>query len=193
MLKRRPLLANSSLSSVAQAILGAMMTAYIGYRIAQPGFSYREVIIGAILLVGLATLFLAEIAVHLGLTVLVLMFVLGYRAIHVTEGFDLHPMVLFVLVVFGLTLVRVYVLDKRSIKWPTPRVMLIFSPFWLWGWGMGMLQAQSWGWMMGEFVNFVAVFPIFAVVSYCLEKPAYWKILVGTFFAVGTVIAALGL
>lgn len=184
---------STNLPKIIVSIAGMLFALYAGNRIAQPNFNYQDIIVWLVLVASVATFVLARISVQVGLLLWVGLFALGYRTVHITPDFGIHPLVLFILGLFMLTFAQSALIRQRTVPWPIPRLLLAFSIFWVWGWVVGLITGQHWDFMLAGSQSFFLIFPIFAVVGYALEKEGGWKALAAALLGVGTLIAALGL
>jgi hypothetical protein len=174
-------------------VAGLIIIGLAGFGIGQHGLGYRGIIAGLLALAGLVLVIAGERGLTTGILLWVWMFVIGFRTIHITSAFPLHPLEIFISALLLLILLKVSVMERRRVVWPIPGLLWVFSIFWIWGWLRGVLDGRHWDVMLSEALNFVMFFPVFMVTGHILENRANWRSLVGAFVSVGTAIALLGL
>ena len=158
------------------------------------GFSYKFLIVLAAACACLWTLASRQ-RLKTGLIAWVCSFGLGYRTIHVTATYAIHPSELMLWGVFMLALGEMPHAKQRMFK--TPAWVWLFAGFWLWGFiaaipENGPYGRVPWGTMFSEFRDFLLVLPLGVVAVAAMTKKDSWKLALTAFFAVGTWTAATG-
>jgi hypothetical protein len=184
---------NSPLILVCLSV-GLLLIASVGYSIGRAGLGYREMIAGVIALAGLALVFTGERGVVFGLVLWISMFAIGFRTMHVTSVFAVHPLVIFMLLLVAVMVVNLSLPVYRRSQWlvVVPPLLLVFGVFWPWGWYQGLQRSWRWDAMLSEFLNVAMFVPIFLVAGYALTQRSHWRAVLSAFFGVGTLIALLG-
>lgn len=154
--------------------------------------NYPIILFGIIFLSGLVVSLLGKRGIRFGFILWIWMFSLGFRAIHITSHLSLHPLVAFMGELFCLMFIIESIFKRKPIPWPVPKLLVIFSIFWLWGWIPGLLNGWRWDEMLSEFLNFLMIFPILSVTAYFLAKRNSWRPVILAFFSVGTFVALTG-
>lgn len=169
------------------------LSASSGYIVNIVPLDFEIIFALAILLVGITSLWLGEQGIRLSFLALVLMFALGWRRITIASGVAIHPLIPFICVLFGFLVVKVVVIERRHMQWRVPLSLLLFSLFWWWGLLVaGFSGAEPIPFVL-EFLNFVILLPLFAIMYFVLTDQAYWKWTLSVFYGVGVLIATLGI
>jgi len=117
-------------------------------------------------------------------------FILGYRAVHVTSNFSLHPLIV-LLVLLSLFLL-IYSKSASAGRLRLPLLLWVFSFFWLWGFVPGLLNGVPLDKMLSEALNFFFILPLFLVMLFLSRYPQFWRRAALTFLGSGIVIALFG-
>jgi hypothetical protein len=188
----------------------------IGWRIGNSGLTYQDIIMAAV--VGaVVVIFLQRRGLEIGYLLWIGLFILGYRMTRLnspmildllanggtitptyfatgnTPIIQLHPLELVILGLFSLRMLRQIVSGQRLVGWRLPKLLWVFSIFWLWGWIPGASNGITWYRMLPEFLHFALIFPVFIVTAAVLEKQSFWKPVTAVFFGASTFIAFFGL
>jgi hypothetical protein len=156
------------------------------------GISYREVIVALGALAAFLVFVTGYRGLKMGLVFLVVTFGLGYRTIHVTDIFKIHPSEFVIWGLLGLLIVQQGIGRRSEVKIWLPRWLILFIPFWIWAWLPGLRSGRPWDLMFNEFRNFALLVPLFIVTEIAVVKRTNWRHVLLTFYGVGTWIAALG-
>ncbi len=129
-------------------------------------------------------------ALQFGFVVWIWAIILGYRTIHLTSSFSLHPL----MIILALLFVNLLFLLKseQGTRLRLPRLLWVFGAFWLWGFIPGIMRGLSWSDMLSEALNFFLLIPLFMIILYLSKEPGFWKSATLTFLGAGSVIALLG-
>ncbi|HUS15698.1 MAG TPA: hypothetical protein VM536_11860 [Chloroflexia bacterium] len=184
---------NPSWTKAVAVLTGTLLAALAGQRIAQTGVTIQDLIVVVLAGTAGATLLFGQAGVRVGFYCWILMFMLGYRVIHVTTYFGLHPLVLSLLGLLGILLIRISTFEQRTLSWVTPPAALALLPFWILGWLVGLVRGTPADQMLSESLNFVMLVPLLIVMDYVLVRPRDWKLVVALFYLTGTLIAVIGL
>ena len=154
-----------------------------------------EMIVVMLLAIGALTILVAEKrSMAVGLVIIVLTFVLGYRTVYLTPTLRVHPGELVVWGLMVLALVQQAISPKIGIKKiRIPLWLWIFVVFWIWGWLRGVARGQSWDMMLGELKNVALLVPLYIIVQSATSERKIWRWVSIAMFSVGAIVAALGL
>jgi hypothetical protein len=153
---------------------------------------YRVLFAAIVLIAAIVALLGGRRGIQAGFIVWIGLFALGFRMMHPTPNFPVHPLVVLLLALFGIMFVRERIFNRQPIPWPIPRLLRVFSFFWLWGWVPGFWYGRPWDSMLAEFLNFLLILPLFSLTAYVLADRKFWRPVASAFYAVGTLIATLG-
>ena len=200
--------------SLFTVVVVLAVAALVGRRIGGVGLNYQDVVTA---LVGITALVIAlqRRGLEIGFLLWIGMFAIGYRTtdFHVPTFMDwvltggsmsrhymitgetpiitIHPLSV---IIIGLgCLLILQRANQRTFSWQMPTLMLPFSIFWVLGWVQGAFFGYRWFNMFPELLVFLLMPPIFLVTTNLLQKESFWKPVAVVFFAVGSLIAALGL
>jgi O-antigen ligase len=149
-----------------------------------------QLVLGVVLAVVAITLLLSKNAVEIGFTLWIWLFALGYRTIHLTSYWKIHPLSLFLLFLFVLLLLITKF--QRETLPKMPKVLWVFSIFWLWGFIMGVNNNIPWDRMISDALNFILIIPLFVIIFYLSLKPGFQQKAMLHFLGVGALISILG-
>jgi hypothetical protein len=126
-----------------------------------------------------------------GLCLWVASLALGYRTVHITANYSIHPSEVILWVLFILSLRELA--QNPGLGFRTPRWLWPFVLFWILGWITGLLTVSTWTQgtdvMFSEFRNFLLLLPLGVVVGVAIARTGAWKAAVVSLFLVGTWIA----
>ena len=136
------------------------------------GLSYKDLIVLAVACGGIWTL-ASKKGLVAGLTAWVATFSLGYRTIHITAGYALHPSEAMIWGLFLLALNELPDVRRRTAR--TPAWFFAFALFWVWGWVAAIPESgpygpMGWDRMFSEFRNFLMLFPVWFVAVVATER-----------------------
>src|SRR5262245_24139706 len=186
----------------------------IGQRIGTVGVNYQDILV-LLVIVAAVIIALQRRGLEIGLLIWIGMFAVGYRSetINVpmfvdwllsggtmsrrylttgmTPTITIHPLTIIIIILFLLLILQSA--KRRNLNWHIPALLLPFSVFWILGWLQGLYFGFRWYFMLPELLMFLLMFPVFLVTGSLLQREEFWKPVAVTFFAIGAVIAALGL
>jgi hypothetical protein len=179
------------LRNIFLIFLVGMLSILGGWGVAHFDGSFQYLLF-ILLLFGLGVIFfLGRKTLQVGFLAWILMFILGYRTIHLTEDFALHPLVLFLVPLVMLLLVALKSTPEVRLK--LPKLLWIFSLFWIWGFIPGLQRGLTWPRMISDALNFFCIIPLFEVMLFLSQRVrSFWKSATMTFLVSGVLISLLG-
>ena len=171
--------------------LVTLLSLFSGWIVAQYGIDFRYLLYVVLLIIVVALVALRKrTALQFGFVMWIWMFILGYRTIHLTSYFVLHPLIIFLV---PLLLLLMFILKSESgVRIKLPGFLWVFSIFWIWGFIPGALQGLSWSDMIADALNFRFLIPLFGIVLYLSRDPGFWKYSMLAFLGAGAMISLLG-
>lgn len=157
------------------------------------GISFREVIPIVLLIGALRVVLEVQNGLVLGLMFWLATFGVGYRTIHVTTYFRLHPSTIILWGLLALLLIQEALFRRRALRPWIPVWLLLFIPFWLLGWVKGAFLDRSNSLMLTEALNFISLIPLYLVTKSALKTENDWSRALSVFFLVGTALAIFGM
>ena len=176
---------------IVPVLLVSILSLFGGWGIAYYGANFRYLLFLAILVAIVIVVAVGKKALQVGFVIWIWMFLLGYRTIYITSYFKLHPLLVFLAVLFLILLFSLK--SERNIQIELPSVLWIFSVFWVWGFIPGAANGISWANMIADALNFFFIIPLFMIVLYLSRSPGFWKSATIAFLASGTMICLLGI
>jgi hypothetical protein len=172
-------------------LLVSVLSLLSGWMVAQYGVDYRYLLFIVLLVIAVALVVLRKkTALRFGFVMWIWMFILGYRTIHLTSYFVIHPLIVFLV---PLLLLLAFILKSESnVRIKLPGLLWAFSIFWIWGFIPGALNGLPWSNMIADALNFVFLIPLFVIVLYLSREPGFWKYFMLAFLGVGALISLLG-
>jgi hypothetical protein len=142
-------------------------------------------------LAGIVAFLLGRERARNGFLLFIITLGLGFRTVAVTSALRIHPAEIALL----LTLVMHYCEPaQRGSRGPTlPWWLWTLLPFMVLGWFVGKDKGYTWDERLSECRNIALAVPVFLAARGVLAKQSSWRPVVATFFAVGTVVAGLGM
>ncbi len=153
--------------------------------------SYRTAIVGITALGMILPFAPLKRSLYWSFLIWIALFFLGYRTIGITTNLSLHPLVVVMLAIFVALFVSA-AHSQRPLDWHPPRLLLVFSIFWVWGVARALASQIPLDLILGQVSNFIMIFPLWIVATRVLSERSRWQGVVSVFFAVGTAIAVLG-
>ncbi len=158
-------------------------------------FTYKEIIVAAMILAGLPAVLLGTKGLRWGFMVWVLTFALGYRTFAVAPTLSIHPAEL---TLFGLSmwLLILYLSGRNKniqVSFWFPPLLWVFVLAWFWGWSSVISGDVKWGPMLSEGKGFLPVIPLFIVAGTVLADRSAWRPVLLASYVVGAWVGAMGL
>lgn len=182
-------------SSIKRAIIPFFLVSVLsllgGWGVVQYGADFRYLLFLALLLAMILVIALGgKKTLQVGFVTWIWMFILGYRTIHLTSYFSLHPL----MILLALLFVNLLFLLKSEpgIRLRLPGLLWVFSAFWLWGFIPGMARGLPWSQMLSDALNFFFLIPLFMIILYLSKETGFWKSATISFLGAGALIALLG-
>ena len=177
-------------STIILILLGCFLSIMGGWAIDYFGGTFQIFLYIVLLMAGMVIITLGKRMLSIGFLVWIWMFIIGYRTIHLTSDFDLHPLILFMLL---LSLILLYELrSSPGIQLKLPLLLWVFSLFWVWGFITGFRNGYSWAPMLSIALDFFFILPLFWIILYLSRTPGFWKSATLTFLGSGILISLLG-
>jgi hypothetical protein len=158
-------------------------------------FTYKEIIVAAMLLAGLPAVLLGTKGLRWGFMVWVFTFALGYRTLPVTSTLSIHPAEL---TLFGLSmwLLILYLSGRNKdirVSFWFPPVLWLFVLAWFWGWSSVTSGGLGWGLMFSEAKSFLPLIPLYFVAGTVLADRNSWRPVLLASYVVGAWIGGMGI
>lgn len=177
--------------NVILIFLAMLLSALAGLAVTFTGGSFQVFLFIALLLALVVAFITSKNPLMSGFALWIWLFILGYRAVHITSDFSLHPLIVLLFLLSLLLLVYYKFTSGLPLKLPT--VLWLFTVFWLWGFIPGAFRGYSWLKMLSEALNFFSIVPLFLVMQFLSRQPRFWPLATLTFLGSGCVIALFGL
>jgi len=171
-------------------LLVSLLSLLGGWMIAHYGFDFRYFLYSVIFAAMVAVIAMGKKALYIGFMIWILMFLLGYRTIHVTSYFGLHPLIVLLIILFFMFLLVLR--SEKNIKIKLSPLLWIFSIFWVWGFFTGIARGIPWDYMVSDALNFFFLIPLFMIVQYLSRQPRFLKDSMLAFLIAGALISLLG-
>jgi len=180
--------------SVSRVIIPFLLVGVLsllgGWGIVQYGANFQNLLFLVLLIAMVVIIAMGKKALQVGFVVWIWMFILGYRTIHLTSYFPLHPLIIFLALLF---LILLFALKSApNVRLKLPRLLWVFSIFWLWGFIPGALRGFPWSKMISYAINFFLLIPLFMIILYLSRESGFWKSATLTFLWSGALISLLG-
>jgi len=158
-------------------------------------FTYKEIIVAAMILAGLPAVLLGTKGLRWGFMVWVLTFALGYRTFAITASLSIHPAEL---TLYGLSmwLLVLYLTGRNKdirVSFWFPPILWLFGLAWLWGWSSVTSGVPKWGLMFSEAKSFLPVIPLYFVAGTVLGDRNSWRPVLLASYVVGAWVGSMGL
>lgn len=180
----------SSTKNIIAFLLVGVLSLLLGWSIALYGIDFRTFLFFILLIGAVVIIAMGKKALNFGFITWIWMFVLGYRTIHLTPDFSLHPLILFLVLLFLILLSALRSEPKIHLK--LPFILWGFSLFWVWGFIPGVLNGLPWLQMISDASNFFFLIPLFWIILYLSRSSGFWKSVTLTFLGSGVLISLLG-
>ncbi len=171
-------------------ILGCLLSVLGGWILVYFGGNFQTFLYIVLLFAGMAVITAGRRMLQIGFLVWIWMFIIGYRTIHLTSDFELHPLILFLLLLSFILLIQLR--SSPGIRLKLPSLLWAFSIFWVWGFITGFLRGYSWSLMLSVAQDFFFILPLFWIMLYLSRTPGFWKSATLTFFGSGVLISLIG-
>ena len=171
--------------------MSVFLSVLAGWGIAYYGADFRYLLFLVLLFGTVVVIALGgKKSLQVGFMIWTWMFILGYRTIHLTSSFALHPLT----IMLGLLLVIwLFLLKSERVVQPRlPKLLWLFSIFWLWGFIPGIAHGYPLSRMLSDALNFVCLIPLFMIILYLAREPGFWKSATISFLLAGALISFLG-
>ena len=129
-------------------------------------------------------------ALRNGFYVWIGMFLLGYRTIHFTSDFSLHPLILGLFLL--LLLYSLEINQSSSFTNKLPGLLKLFIIFCFWGFVPGLINDNPWPIMISDSLNVFLLVPLFLIMFRLSKQTGFWKNSSMLFLASGVMISFLG-
>ncbi|MHB9034777.1 MAG: hypothetical protein ACYC6L_17240, partial [Anaerolineae bacterium] len=154
-----------------------------GWTIATVGSSYQTLLFIGLLLALVLAFMTSRNPLLAGFTLWIWFFILGYRTIHLSSEFSLHPLVALLLLLAVLLMISLRSAPGVRLKLPT--WLWIFSLFWLWGFVPGLWNGFSLARMLPDALNFFLIIPLWFIMLYLARRARFWQVAALTFLGSG--------
>lgn len=180
----------SFVKTIVPFLLVSLLSLLGGWMIAHYGFDFRYFLYLIIFVAMIAVIAMGKKALYAGFMIWILMFLLGYRTIHITSYFGLHPLIVLLTL---LSFIWLLVLrSEKNTKIKLSPLLWIFSIFWVWGFFTGIARRIPWDYMVSDALNFFFMIPLFMIVQYLSRQLRFWKDSMLAFLATGALISLFG-
>ena len=108
---------NSLLRNIALILIGAILSLFGGWGISRYGVDFRYLLYLILFIALIAIILTGKKALRTGLIIWIWLFLLGYRTIHISANFPLHPLIVFLAILFLIlifTLMRIMNFQNRT-------------------------------------------------------------------------------
>ena len=162
----------------------------IGIIVANVGVNFQLILYFVFAFILVILLAQGTRTLKIGFIIWIWMFNIGYRTIHLTSYLSIHPLIVFLTVMFLFLLFRVK--ENAGFQFKFPKLLLFFIPFWFWGFIPGLINGIPFTNMIADSMNFYFLIPLFMIILYLSKEIGFWKSSLMSFLGAGTLICFLG-
>jgi hypothetical protein len=183
----------SRLLSIVAILFALLLSGLVGRYLILHGFSYREVILVLVALIGAVAVLAGKRGVRVGFILWVWTLGLGYRTVEVTSKLRIHPSEVLLWALLILLMVQWGILRREKLDVRLPRWLKVFILFGVWGWAMGFLYGRPWDDMVTHSRGFLLLLPLLVVTAALLSDETNWRPVLLSFHAVSTWVGGMGI